>query len=379
MTGSIVKLNFTTLNDDPKTQRLTPLGQVCHRNYFYQKCFTGNGSRLLFAGDFDNGNLNYYMLNLQNGEAVQLTEGEGDNTFGGFLSHDDKFLYYVKNNKVLKRLNLSDFTEDDVYISSADWVSYGTWVANSETDKIVGIEIARDDWMPLKSWEEFAVMYHNKPRCRLFTANLENGEHKTIHEENRWLGHPTYRPFDDKTLSFCHEGPHDLVKSRIWFVNADGTNMRQGKVQEEDEHCTHEFWVPDGSKMIYVSFKEHTNERFIYSVDPDTLQNELIMPMPNCSHLMSNYDGSLLVGDGTCIPADVADQSKYTFDTDNNLYLFDTVNKKQTVLTAHKTSWSVWNGSRQMTHPHPSFSPADRHVLWTSDFEGQPSLYLTTR
>jgi oligogalacturonide lyase len=51
--------------------------------------FFNDGSHLLFAGEFD-GHWNYYLLNIATAEAVQLTEGAGDNTFGGFLSPDDK-------------------------------------------------------------------------------------------------------------------------------------------------------------------------------------------------------------------------------------------------------------------------------------------------
>lgn len=54
---------------------------TCHRNYFYQKCFTRDGSKLLFGGAFD-GPWNYYLLDLNSRVATQLTEGRGDNTFG---------------------------------------------------------------------------------------------------------------------------------------------------------------------------------------------------------------------------------------------------------------------------------------------------------
>ncbi|HDD1125874.1 TPA: hypothetical protein O9998_005780, partial [Escherichia coli] len=29
--------------------RLTPTDILCHRNYFYQKCFTNDGKKLIFA------------------------------------------------------------------------------------------------------------------------------------------------------------------------------------------------------------------------------------------------------------------------------------------------------------------------------------------
>ncbi len=131
--GMRVKLNYD-VSRDPDTgaeiTRLTPPEVTCHRNYFYQKCFFNDGSHLLFAGEFD-GNWNYYLLDLAKAEAVQLTEGAGDNTFGGFLSPDDKSLYYVKNDRTLLEVNLTTLQEREVYRVADDWVGYGTWVVTA--------------------------------------------------------------------------------------------------------------------------------------------------------------------------------------------------------------------------------------------------------
>ncbi|WP_222864763.1 oligogalacturonate lyase family protein, partial [Serratia marcescens] len=143
--GTRITLDFVTERDpDTGAQvlRLTPLDVICHRNYFYQKCFFNDGSQLLFAGAFD-GNLNYYLLNLATQQAVQLTEGAGDNTFGGFLSPDDKYLYYVKDDRSLRKVCLQTLTEREIYRVPDLWVGYGTWVANSDCTKLVGIEIAK--------------------------------------------------------------------------------------------------------------------------------------------------------------------------------------------------------------------------------------------
>lgn len=153
--GMRVKLNYE-VSRDPDTgvevTRMTPPEVTCHRNYFYQKCFFNDGSHLLFAGEFD-GHWNYYLLDLKNAEAVQLTEGAGDNTFGGFLSPDDKSLYYVKNDRTLLEVDLQTLAEREVYRVPEEWVGYGTWVANSDCTKLVGIEIARRDWTPLNDWK----------------------------------------------------------------------------------------------------------------------------------------------------------------------------------------------------------------------------------
>jgi oligogalacturonide lyase len=363
------------LDTGAEVTRLTPPEVTCHRNYFYQKCFTRDGSHLLFAGEFD-GHWNYYLLDLANRQAVQLTEGPGDNTFGGFLSPDDRFLYYVKNDRTLFEVSLETLAEREVYRVPDEWVGYGTWVANSDCTKLVGIEIARSDWVPLSDWQIFHDFFHKGPHCRLLRVDLQSGDSATIHEGKVWLGHPIYRPFDDSTVAFCHEGPHDLVDARMWLVNEDGSNVRKVKEHAEGESCTHEFWVPDGSALIYVSYLKGQQGRTIFRFEPESGVNEALMQMPACSHLMSNFDGTLLVGDGSGTPVDVKDTGGYTIENDPYLYVFDVAQKAWFRVARHDTSWETFANSRQVTHPHPSFTPDDSAVLFTSDKDGKPALYI---
>ncbi|WP_269532895.1 oligogalacturonate lyase family protein [Chitinimonas sp. BJYL2] len=365
-----------------KVTRLTPRDVTCHRTYFYQKCFSNDGSKLLFAGEFGpeaSPNWNYHWLDLETQTATQLTDQARENSFGGFLSPDDAYLYFVRGDRRLIRLALGDLSEEVVYTVPDEWVGYGTWVANSACTKMVGIEIHRDDWFPLSDWRKFAEMYHRKPLCRLIRIDLQTGARDVILEQRGWLGHPQYRPFDDNTVAYCLEGPHDLVDARMWFIDEDGRNRRCGKEHAQGESCTHEFWVPDGSKMIYVSYLKGETERWIRALDPVTLQDAPLMQMPPCSHLMSNHDGSLLIGDGCGSPADVADASGHEIETDPYLYVFDVKAGTASKLARHDSSWGVYKGSRQVTHPHPSFTPDDRQVLFSADGDGEPGLYLVDR
>ena len=235
--GQVITLPYYTYIDTTTgTQviRLTPPDITCHRNYFYQKCFSRDGNKLLFSGVFD-GPWNYYLLDISRREATQLTAGPGDNTFGGFMSPDNSTLFYVKNGRNLTRVDLLTLNETVVYQVPDQWVGYGTWVANSACDHMVGIEIKQQDWQPLTDWRKFHDFYFTEPCCRLVKVNLTNGQATTILQENRWLGHPLYRPFDDNTVAFCHEGPHDLVDARMWLINADGSQLRKVKTHAAGE------------------------------------------------------------------------------------------------------------------------------------------------
>jgi oligogalacturonide lyase len=297
------------------------------------------------------------------------------------MSPDDKHLYFVRADRHLIRLDLATLQEDVAYTVPEGWVGYGTWVANSACTKMVGIEIAAADWFPLSDWRKFDEMFHKKPLCRLFSIDLAMGRRTVILEQKGWLGHPQYRPFDDATVAYCHEGPHDLIDARMWFINEDGTNRRCGKEHLNGESCTHEFWVPDGSAMIYVSYQKGEKERWIRSLDPVTLADKPLMQMPQCSHLMSNHDGTLIVGDGCGQAADAASGSaNEMLKGDPFLHLFDLKNGTEHATTRpiahHDSSWGVYKASRQVTHPHPSFTPDDKAVLFSADGDREPGLYL---
>ncbi len=372
MKGKIIPLNFRTRQDSQTGHtviRMTPPHIICHRNYFYQKCFTREGSKILFGGAFE-GHWNYYLLDIDQQQATQLTDGAGDNTFGGFLSEDDQSLWYVKNSRELRRVDLHSLEEYVVYEVDEEWVAYGTWVANSDCTKLVGIEIKKSDWQPLTDWSKFRAFYFTNPECRLINIDLHTGELQVILQEKRWLGHPIYRPFDDNTVAFCHEGPRDAIDARMWLINQDGSNLRKVRQHDAGESFTHEFWVPDGSALYYVAHKENDPQRYLFSADPATLENRQLMAIPPCSHLMSNHDGSLIVGDGA--PHNTGDISH----NDPFIWVFDIKNGTQKAICQHNTSWKVLDGDRQVTHPHPSFSPDNKWVLYTSDEEGMPALYL---
>ncbi|ROP59601.1 oligogalacturonide lyase [Enterobacter sp. BIGb0383] len=372
MKGKIIPLNFRQQKDSVTGHdviRMTPPHIICHRNYFYQKCFTRDGEKLIFGGAFE-GHWNYYLLDIPNQQATQLTDGEGDNTFGGFLSADDRSLWYVKNSRQLRRVDLQSLEEYVVYEVDDEWVAYGTWVANSDCTKLVGIEIKKSDWQPLTDWSKFRAFWHTQPECRLINIDLQTGEQRTIRQEKLWLGHPIYRPFDDNTVAFCHEGARDLIDARMWLINEDGSNMRKVRQHQPGESFTHEFWVPDGSALYYVAHQENDPRRYLYSADPITLENRQLMAIPPCSHLMSNHDGSLVVGDGS--PHNTGDISL----NDPFIWVFDVKSGEQKAICQHNSSWKVLDGDRQVTHPHPSFSPDNQWVLYSSDAEGMPALYL---
>lgn len=99
------------------------------------------------------------------------------------------------------------------------------------------------------------------------------------------------------------------------------------------------------------------------------------MGMPACSHLMSNFYGTLLVMTAPA-PRSTSRIPRVTPSRTIRSCMSSMWPSASTTSCAHNTSWEVFEGNRQITHPHPSFTPDNRQVLFTSDVDGKPALYL---
>ena len=133
--GDVTPLTFTS-EIDPVTHarvvRLTPRDRIFHRNYFYQKCFLQGGTQLLIGG-VDDGNWNYWLLDLQQHTLRQLTEGPGDNSFDGFITEDDRALIFMRHNRHIVRVELDTLREEVLYELPAQWVSTSAWMSSSRS------------------------------------------------------------------------------------------------------------------------------------------------------------------------------------------------------------------------------------------------------
>ena len=143
--GDVTPLTFTS-EIDPVTQlrvlRLTPRDRIFHRNYFYQKCFSQQGRQLLIGG-VDEGNWNYWLLDLQQHTLRQLTEGPGDNSFDGFITQDDSALIFMRQNRHIVRVELDSLREEILYELPSQWVSTSAWAPDSTGSKMIGMSLDR--------------------------------------------------------------------------------------------------------------------------------------------------------------------------------------------------------------------------------------------
>ncbi len=360
--------------------RLTDLATHCHHPYFYCRCFTPDSRRLLYCSH-RSGKACLYLLDLESYASRQLTDCDELSGFLVNVSPDGRHVYYTAGD-TLYRLSIEDLATEAVYTQSRPWVGRENVYPGFSSDfrQVLLAEMHVDDiYEGVSGWDFFAKQCELKPRSRLVLLDLETGAHRVVHEDACWLGHPQIRPGNPGTLMFCHEGPHYLLDARIWLIDADGSNRRtigyrqEGGAAGAGPIVTHEYFTPDGRHISFTHFPEiYGKGGTIRLMEVDRLVETNLGPVHNYSHFYHSEDCRFIVGD----------QVGQEDGVPNGIWLFDVERRSEERLCIHGSSFAPRGRSTQDAHPHPTFSPDGKHVVFTSDREtsstGPCSIYLTT-
>lgn len=395
--GNVIENHFETYTDPytkRKVTRLTAPDHTSHHMYFYNRMTTGDGKKLLYSAETD-GERNLYLMDLETGTAVQLTEGKNLDDFSGVITDDDKFVVYQQDNAIWKE-SLATFERKCIYRPAEGW-NCGNW-GMSKGNRYLALAETRVDTLPdrtgMEGWDFFRPTCAAKPLCHLVYLDTETLESHIVIEDRCWFGHAQINPGNPNDILFCHEGPYDMIDARLWLVNSDGSSYRCAREQPSDLIITHEFWLPDGEKFCYV-YRETTGEKAesIRMMRPEDLKEEIFMPCRPYAHFICDHTMRYMVGDsqGKLGAVTIDQGADKTADQeargeagtedgtgeikDDFIYLVDMEKREEIRLCYHGTSWGTVHGTPQDAHPHPCFTADDRAVLFTSDREGKPCIY----
>jgi oligogalacturonide lyase len=344
--------------------RLSSYKGHCNHLYFTNPGWYDGGKKLLVGGDRENCT-NFFGIDLENGEITQLTaydnSREGIDTDCVCINQVTNEASYWYDNK-LWALSLSTletrtlFTLPEKQIPdmvnvTADGNYLVFTISEDLSDKIQKIDMGHGYIGFRESWEL-------KPFSQIIRVPADgSAKADVIHSGNVWLGHLNTSPRYPDHLTFCHEGPWELVDQRIWAMDIrTGTIRPLRERRAEGEGIGHEYWYADGERIGYHGF--YRGKSFLGSVKFDgTGAVEGEFPQ-RTTHVHSN-DHTLAVGDGT---------------PGGNILLWVWNGKgydKPRILCEHHCSMHS-----QVTHVHPRFSPDGTYVLFTSDKTGYGSPYI---
>jgi oligogalacturonide lyase len=375
-------------------RQMTDQPAVHHHFYFTNPSFTPNGRFLLFVA-YRTGWPNLFAAHGESGELYQLTEIEDLNPFSATPARDSARVFYTAGEEVRA-----------VYLEGGD-----TEVVGSFPDASLGnCHLSADG-----SWVVTNVRRNGRNAITaVMTGGATGSTAHTVLETEKEVGHIQFAPTVDNAIQYSSDARH-----RIWTVNFDGSEDRWLYRQGPEEWITHESWRGSGEEILFTQWP-----RALMAVSRDGERVRTIAPF-NAWHAASRRDGGLIVCDTTlpdsglqlvdpetgerrvlCYPGATSkgSQWKQPLPAENPVERphpsrdregaepFTPVRDREgavetaaacdtgrsLTVAARTPSYCETTYGPQWTHPHPSFSPDGRSVVYTSDVSGHSQVYVVS-
>jgi oligogalacturonide lyase len=178
-----------------------------------------------------------------------------------------------------------------------------------------------------------------------------------------WINHVLVHPTRPHHILFCHEFTHQA--DRLWLLDTRTGECAPVPGQAPDEWYEHEFWSADGERICFHGgWVGEANRAFCGWCDPSgSARARFVHATPGRSYAHYNLHpaGQAMVTDGEACPGCI---SKVHLRDGQQLF---------EVLCRHDTEEPEED---QRCHPHPSFTPDGRRVVFTANHGGQSNIYL---
>jgi len=299
--------------------------------YFHVNAFTPDSQSLVFKSYRSmerDAQTDAFKVNVDGTGLVQLTDSPG---MGGLvLSYDGKQLFYMVGCE-LRKVCMSTCEEEVV----------------NRIEGLVGVAgLACTTFDDRYYFAEGRLPGGEVAIVRFRTDGTEAG----IVYAGMGITHVQCEPAEGKTIAFQH-GP-DEQQRNIWLIDADGGNLRPLELKHGNGHW---MWVGGSGRIMSNLHKEHQG---IVTMKEGDAEVERIADGEHFWHASSSLNGQWFVSD--------------TNWPDNGIQIIHADTKKyKTLCYTGSTS-----GHSQWTHPHPSFSPDGRYVVYNSDATGIPHVYI---
>lgn len=354
--------------EDEKTgahiYQLTNDNTINHNLYFLTSSFTPDQKRLVFTS-YRSGKANFYQLEFPDGEIIQITDGEAVHGYSGVISKDGKELYYTEG-ETIKAIHL-DTLEERVLAEFAEG-SLGECSVSADEQYIV-TAMKRDDKSHIT-----------------VTATDGSGGDIIYTSPNQTIIHPQFHPTRADIIAYSGD-----PAPRMWTIKRDGSDNRNLYQHDNNEFLVHETFLGSQDELI-VTHWPYSLRR----ISLDTLEMQTISDF-NAWHIASNRAGTKVLCDTVhpdiglrlanvetgehvpiCYPQSSSSGSQWK--KDRYAVAEDWAAAQQSGDREKALSWMEMKIDTvygpQWTHPHPSFSPDETSVVYTSDVSGHSQVYV---
>lgn len=348
-----------------RIRQLTAYKGHSHHLYFTNLGWYDGGRKLLFGSDRAN-RTNLFGIDLQSGEITQLTDLDlppppAESSFLFASKNPQRDEVYFWHGRTLMALDLNTLAERDLYEAPPGFMTNMTNVTADGRYLCTGLYedlSGRFRVDLLHGYVGFREYWEAKPLSQILRIDTEQGTAEVVFEEHSWIGHVNTSPLLPNILSFCHEGPWNLVDNRIWGLDLTDGHVWAIRPSAPGEQVGHEYWLADGERIGFHG-RSKSGQPFFGCVRYDN--TELVeAPFPHGSTHFHSNDLQLIVGDGSRA-------EPYLL-----LWCFrdGRFEGPRRVLT-HAGSFHT-----QILHIHPRFSPDGRQILFAADGNGYGNIHL---
>ena len=398
MKGTIYELQRKS-EKDPMTGveviRLTDNRGNYDRPYFTTRQFDRAGRYTLFVSDFTGtsraknpdapavGKIGFgelFLLELETGKALQVTEGEAIKMGHGahaMMGPDGKKAYYYSNEQ-LKEVDLETLESRELMwipnsynFHSLSITDDSRYLAFSVVEEMVLLTSRFAD--PLSEAAPGArERFFKEPGSLVIRYDTVTGTAEAVCGGHHRITHVSLMPSDGDRLLFCHDGPWHLTQ-RMWTARASTDEVKPLVSQQYNlEGIVHEFFTPGGRIGAQYSYRYKPDMDFFLFADlfvdfDGGNQERYYYPYLRPGHVSVNSRETLAAGDRAMIRKDMKDSERYL-----SLIRYHSQDHRAEVslLCAHDTS------GKKSAHVHPVFTPDDSHIVYSSDKEGRLNIYM---
>ena len=325
-------------------RQMTDHPAISHNLYFSNPSWTPDGKSIVFTS-YRSGKPDLFKMDEAAGTITQLTDTPG---FGGFAacpSRDGQRVFYNAGGQV-RAVDL-DTLEESVL------ADFGSGSAG-------GCSLSSDGARLMTS-------LHRDGTSAVVAVETDGTGFRVVREPPRAVGHVQVCPVDPDLILYSSD-----VNQRMWEVRIDGSAERALFVHDKSVWITHETFLGHSDEVMFVHWPYA-----LRGIRAGEDEDRTIASF-NAWHPSPRADGSLIVCDTTC--------------PDVGLQLIDPKTGKHETLCFPGSSngGSQWAKTvpeddqktrpatygPQWSHPHPSFSPDGKRVIYTSDRTGVSQIYV---
>jgi oligogalacturonide lyase len=364
-----------------RVRQLTDSKAEEYHLYFYNPSVTPDGKYLIFISERTRVS-NLFRLDLQNGEIVQMTDARpvraeywpfteavkgvgsclpaignrGQEVF--YFEGNDLFAVEIESFKQRQLLSLPVDRRPSMLQAnpSGDTLVFATW------DESLFMERSQCAYAGEKFPNEH---FFQETTSTIMRVEAGTGQaEEVLRKEKFWINHVHVHPQNRDLILFCHE--YSASPDRMWLLDVANQKCAPIPGQSTDEWYEHEFWSADGQRVCFHGGLTRDNTQgFCGWCSPDGIDYTKAYHSTSgraYAHYNLHPDGKTMVTDGEARPGCIS-----------KVNLQD--GKQEFEILCRHDSYTF--GDDQRCHPHPSFTPDGKQVIFTSNRTGSSNIYLT--